>query len=348
LNTPIVIAAVVVGASVAIYFIYKNSTSTHTVGYEKRKLKDRETVWQSTNQLPKLETEGNNYNRSGTRRESISGESVKEEDLMRVPSNKVYHEKDEATRVGILDMIKDSLIFRNLDAQQRDELINAMFEKKVTQGESVIVQGDEGDFFYLVSSGAFDILVNGKKVAEASKGKSFGELALLYGQPRAATVTATENSLVWAVDRATFRRVVLASNFRKRKQHEKFLKEVPILSSLNPEELVKAADALHPVSFEPNDKIITEGETGETFYIVVDGEAVVSKGGQEVGKKTKGEYFGEIALLTDGVRVASITAATKVDCLVLDKHAFTRLLGPCVDILKRNMENYKQYEKQIN
>jgi len=40
LNTPIVIAAVVVGASVAIYFIYKNSTSTHTVGYEKRKLKD--------------------------------------------------------------------------------------------------------------------------------------------------------------------------------------------------------------------------------------------------------------------------------------------------------------------
>jgi len=139
----------------------------------------------------------------------------------------------------------------------------------------------------------------------------------------------------------------LASNFRKRKQHEKFLKEVPILSSLNPEEIVKAADALQPFVYDAGANIIKEGEPGDTFYIMVEGEAIVSKGGQEVGKKTKGEYFGEIALLTNGVRVASITASTKVECLVLDKNAFTRLLGPCVDILKRNMENYKQYEKQI-
>jgi len=215
-------------------------------------------------------------------------------------------------------------------------------KKTVENQENIIVQGDEGDFFYLVRSGAFEILVNGRKVAEATKGKSFGELALLYGQPRAATVRATEHSSVWAVDRATFRRVVLASNFRKRKQHEKFLKEVPILSSLNPEELVKAADALQPFTYEAGANIITEGEQGDTFFIMVDGEAIVSKGGDEVGKKTKGDYFGEIALLTNGVRVASITAKTKIECLVLDRDAFTRLLGPCVDILKRNMTTYAQ------
>jgi hypothetical protein len=51
----------------------------------------------------------------------------------------------------------------------------------------------------------------------------------------------------------------------------------------------------------------------------------------------------EIALLTDGVRAASVHAVTDVTCLVLDKASFTRLLGPCEDILKRNMANYNQY-----
>ena len=56
--------------------------------------------------------------------------------------------------------------------------------------------------------------------------------------------------------------------------------------------------------------------------------------------------FSEIALLTDGVRVASVYAVTDVTCLVLDKASFTRLLGPCEDILKRNMTNYNLYLNQ--
>lgn len=55
----------------------------------------------------------------------------------------------------------------------------------------------------------------------------------------------------------------------------------------------------------------------------------------------------EIALLTDGVRVATVTAATDVTCLALDKASFDRLLGPCEDILKRNMANYQQYRDQL-
>ena len=53
----------------------------------------------------------------------------------------------------------------------------------------------------------------------------------------------------------------------------------------------------------------------------------------------------EIALLTDGYRVASVIAETTVDVLVLDNNSFTRLLGPCADILKRNMSEYRRYEE---
>jgi len=62
--------------------------------------------------------------------------------------------------------------------------MDAMFERKVSQGEVVIRQGDQGDNFYVVDEGVFDIFVNGKKVVEIAAGGSFGELALMYNTPR--------------------------------------------------------------------------------------------------------------------------------------------------------------------
>jgi cAMP-dependent protein kinase regulator len=73
-----------------------------------------------------------------------------------------------------------------------------MFEKKVAPLEVVIQQGAEGDNFYVVDEGLFDIFVKDKKVVEVGPGGSFGELALMYNTPRAATVKAgAEGGLLW-------------------------------------------------------------------------------------------------------------------------------------------------------
>jgi cAMP-dependent protein kinase regulator len=72
-----------------------------------------------------------------------------------------------------------------------------MFEKKVTADEVIISQGDEGDNFYVVDEGQFDVYVNDKKVVEIGPGGSFGELALMYNTPRAATVQATSDGVLW-------------------------------------------------------------------------------------------------------------------------------------------------------
>lgn len=89
-------------------------------------------------------------------------------------------------------------------------------------------------------------------------GGSFGELALLYSQPRAATVISTTEAKLWVVDGKTFRRIIMTSAHKKRKLYESFLKTVPILSSLEPAELVKLADALEPQQFVEGDNIISE------------------------------------------------------------------------------------------
>jgi len=132
---------------------------------------------------------------------------------------------------------------------------DAMFEKKLPAGEAVIKQGDEGDNFYVVDDGVFEVIVNGNKVVEIGPGGSFGELALMYNTPRAATVKAKEDSVVWAVDRVTFRRIIMNNTFRKRKMYENFVRTVPILQSLEPEERVKVADALEPQTFSEGDNI---------------------------------------------------------------------------------------------
>ena len=221
----------------------------------------------------------------------------------------------------------------------------------------MITQGDAGDYFYIVERGVFDVYVSpthkvepgpngmGKKVNSIGPGGSFGELALMYNAPRAATVVSTEpNSTLWALDRVTFRRILMDNAFQRRRMYESFLEEVPLLSTLTLYERSKIADALDTQKFAPGATIISEGDPGEAFYILEDGEAEVFKsdvgGGKEAVKQyAKGDYFGELALLDDKPRAASVVAAAKggeVKVAYLGKQGFQRLLGPVEGIMRRN------------
>merc|ERR1719384_1939571 len=123
-----------------------------------------------------------------------------------------------------------------------------MFEHKVSSGDYIIRQGDDGDNFYVVESGLYNIYVNtdndNQLVGKCEDSGSFGELALMYNMPRAATIQASVDGTLWAMDRQTFRRIVLRNAFQKRKMYEALLQKVPLLSTLNAYERMNLADAL--------------------------------------------------------------------------------------------------------
>ena len=104
----------------------------------------------------------------------------------------------------------------------------------------------------------FDIFVDGNKVAQCGPGDSFGELALMYNSPRAATVRAATDGRLWALDRGTFRHILMATTSKKRQLYEQFLSRVPLLANLLPYERSKVADALVVQVFEDGEDIVTQ------------------------------------------------------------------------------------------
>lgn len=95
-------------------------------------------------------------------------------------------------------------LFRPLPVAVRSHLARELVPVAVASGEPVIRQGERGDDFFIVESGAFDVLTDGKAVGSLGEGDTFGEIALLFDSPRTATVRAEQDSKVWRLDRESF------------------------------------------------------------------------------------------------------------------------------------------------
>jgi len=221
-----------------------------------------------------------------------------------------------------------------------------MFEVRLRPDEVIIRQGDDGDNFYVVDSGELYVLYRDVVVATIGSGKSFGEIALMYNCPRTATVRAKTDCILWGMSRGTFRRSLMVYAIRKRELYESFLARVPLLETLLPYERSIIADALQPRTYNNGDILIRQGEKGDLFFILERGKVVVTKNDVEVKVYGEGDYFGELALLNDQPRAATVRSVGVTRVLTLSREDFANLMGPCEEILKRNMILYQQVQDE--
>ena len=104
-----------------------------------------------------------------------------------------------------------------------------MEEVRLEQGEYAIKEGEQGDCLFVVGKGQLDctkVFAGNTEptfLVAYNPGMAFGELALLYNAPRAATIQAKEDSVLWKLDRGTFNHIVKDASVRKREKYEKFL-----------------------------------------------------------------------------------------------------------------------------
>lgn len=299
--------------------------------------------------LPTGSAQGFPSNYALGRRTSVSAESLNPTSAGSDSWTPPHHPKTEDQLARLKTAVSSNFLFSHLDDDQFKTVLDALVEKPIPAKDiKVISQGDAGDYFYIVENGHFDIYIHtsgsvqpgpdglGNKVATTGPGGSFGELALMYNAPRAATVISTDaKSTLWALDRITFRRILMDSAFQRRRMYEAFLEEVPLLSSLKPYERSKIADALDTIKYPAESTIIAEGDPGDAFYLLESGEAEALKNGTSVKNYSRGDYFGELALLEDKPRAASIVTKTDVKVARLGRDGFKRLLGPVEEIMRR-------------
>jgi cAMP-dependent protein kinase regulator len=260
--------------------------------------------------------------------------------------------KDADAKARIHAVVDKNILFRGLGEVERNTIVDAMERKNFRAGDVIIRQGDAGDFFYVVESGYCEIFIQDVgKVAESREGGAFGELALMYNAPRAATVIATDDTATWALDQQTFKKTVMGLTMQRRQRHKDLLSRVKILAGLDDYERSTIADALTEQTYEAEDVIIKEGDPGTELFFIESGEVACTKEGVE-GEVSRrlgaGDYVGERALLNSAPRAATVCAKKHTVCQVLDRATFTRVLGPLADTFRRNMSLYEQFKEDLH
>lgn len=262
------------------------------------------------------------------------------------------YEKTPEQTERIRKVLAGSFLFSSLDDAELEIVILAMKEKVIESGVRIIQEGDDGNALFVIEEGKVDCMkkIDGeeKVVKTCTPGDAFGELALLYNCPRAASVQSTERAVLWELDRESFNSIVKEAAANKRNMYMDTLKRIPIFANMEEYEMMTIADALKMHAFEENTTILHQGDPGNDFFLVAEGECVAKKAfvdGQEpkvVHTHKAGDYFGELALLQNEPRAASIVAVSPtVKLLSMDRKTFNRLLGPIQDILRREAKRYK-------
>ncbi|CAL8312900.1 unnamed protein product [Lota lota] len=226
----------------------------------------------------------------------------------------------------IVKAIQKNDFLSRLDDEQTAMMVDLLVAHDFSPGKQVIAEGSEGDTMYIVAAGDLVVTQGGRELRSLACGDVFGELAILYNCKRTATVKAKSEVRLWCMERQTYRTIMTNKSKKKREELLGFLKTSRTLKDLNDVQLSKIIDSMEEVKYQDKVAIVREGAEGNTFYIILKGEVLVSKnvnGSQkQIRRMGKGEHFGEQALIREVLRTATCTADGPVTCLSIDKEVF--------------------------
>lgn len=145
-------------------------------------------------------------------------------------TKKVVHKTDQTKKL-IRDAISNNILFKACSDEELEELIEVFDYKEASAGSIIIRQGDDGDGFYVMEQGIVDVAEEGVHKTTISGKISFGEIALLYGCPRSATLRARKFCKLWYIDRIAFR--AITSQYKRMRLEAKIesLKKVRVQNS---------------------------------------------------------------------------------------------------------------------
>jgi CRP-like cAMP-binding protein/Zn-dependent protease len=240
-------------------------------------------------------------------------------------------------RVEAAGMIDELTVFDDLPEDVLSDLAGRVRLRTYPAGKPVFRQGDRPEAFYLVRRGTLQVLEEDPEAGTErvlrtlGSGESFGEIGLLDRAPRTATVRPVVDSQLFVVDEGTFDRLLAANihvpTFAPTLQAAAELRRIAAFASLGADDLADVAEHGEWRNVGPGETIIRQGDPGDAFYGLRSGRVEVSRDGNVIGTMGPGEHFGELALLTDSARTATVATKTPVRLFRLGREPFDRVIA---------------------
>ncbi|KUF74014.1 serine/threonine-protein kinase [Phytophthora nicotianae] len=248
----------------------------------------------------------------------------------------------------VYEVMRQVQLFRNLSQMQQEQVVRALKPAKFSDGEVIVAQGTRGSRFYMIAKGEAVVTktvttsshsITGSTPSSAGQtqermithlraGHYFGELALIYDDPRTATVRAVGDVELLYLTQEDFQHIGQV-------HLSLMLQQVPLLARLSARDQDIVLKCLRPANFSDGEYIVHQGDEGTRFYMITRGEAIVSEKAigpdkkpyeKELTRLYEGHVFGEMSLIYSEPRTASVRAVGPVKCLYLSKEDFDKCL----------------------
>jgi CRP/FNR family transcriptional regulator, cyclic AMP receptor protein len=121
----------------------------------------------------------------------------------------------------------------------------------------------------------------------------------------------------------------------RRNQKVELIRKAPLFSHVSKRQLEKIAQIADEIDLREGKEMTTEGARGREFFVLLEGSADVKKNGRRINRLGPGDFFGEIALVSDTPRTATVTATSPVRALVITDRSFKRLLRESPEIQEK-------------
>jgi CRP-like cAMP-binding protein len=230
-------------------------------------------------------------------------------------------------------------LFSDLDPEAFVALFQRCPLKRVAAGERILTQGERGDAFYVVCAGRVRVLrqegEQSRPLAELGEGAFFGEMALLSGSPRAASVdgVAEETQLLeisaslLAELAGRYPGVARAlKRFCRQRMLANVMETAPLFTAFDRRDRKQIAERFRARDAIPEEVLVREGQESDGLYVVLSGEVEVRQAGTRRASLREGELFGERSLLTKSPSDVTVVAKRRTSLLRLPRQDFDGLI----------------------
>ncbi len=245
------------------------------------------------------------------------------------------------------ELVKKALagmdLFANLGEEDLEGLVKRSNPQHYQAGMVICREGEYGDTFFAVLKGSVEVSINTEgyeslTLAILGEGNIFGEMAALSGYARSATVAAKDDLSLIEIPAEVLKDLMKSSpsfkdtveNMYIERAVRTYLRKVPLFTGLSDDIVERLESRVNLISYKQGEVIFREGEVGDALYIIRTGFVKVTKkhGDKEqiIAYLPLGNYFGEMALLEDEKRTATISAFTKVEVIQVLREDFNMLL----------------------